>query len=509
MSDVVRALSIAGSDPSGGAGIQADLKTFSALGAYGMAALTSLTAQNTRGVTGVHTPPAVFLTAQLDALTADITIDAVKIGMVADADVARAVAAWLRDHRPPVVVLDPVMVATSGDRLLAESAVAVVRDELVPLADLVTPNLPELAVLVGREPATTWAEALAQGRRLAERAEVAVLVKGGHLGGDGSPDALVDPGSGPGATLTVVELTGPRVSTRHTHGTGCSLSSALAALRPGSSGWEQAARAAKAWLTGALAAADRLGVGGGHGPVHHFHALWPEPGGPSRGVPPVPGETFTGAVWRRTASLRAGIDKLPFVRGLADGSLSADRFGYYLRQDAIYLGGYSRALARCSALAPGPQQQLRWAASAHSALAVEATLHEDWLAASGQPRPDPAESSPTTAGYLDHLAAVAGGGEYAELVAAVLPCFWVYSDVGTRLHAEAAGRADHPFRRWIDTYADQEFAEATAWVVAEADRCAAEAGPALRARMAAAFERSVRYEWMFWDAAWQRQRWPI
>lgn len=493
MSGVVRALSIAGSDPSGGAGIQADLKTFSALGAYGMAAITSLTAQNTRGVSGVHTPPAEFLTAQLEALSADVTIDTVKIGMLADEDVARAVAAWLRAHRPPVVVLDPVMVATSGDRLLAPSAVKVVREELVPLADLVTPNLPELAVLVDAERATTWDGALAQGRELAARAGVAVLVKGGHLGGEGSPDALVD-ASG------VVELPGTRIRTRHTHGTGCSLSSALAALRPGSADWAGAARAAKAWLEGALRAADELDVGSGHGPVHHFHALWPA-GPPGR-------ESFTAGMWRRTAGLRAAIDDLPFVRALGDGSLTPDRFTYYLRQDAVYLGGYSRALARCSQLAPGAEQQLRWATSAHDALSVERLLHEDWLGVAGGSVPDRSEASPTTTGYLDHLQAVAGGGEYAELVAAVLPCFWVYADVGTRLHASAPG-PDHPYRRWIDTYADEEFAAATAWVIAEADRCAAAAGPGLVARMDAAFERSVRYEWMFWDAAWRLERWPI
>lgn len=507
MSGVVRALSIAGSDPSGGAGIQADLKTFSALGVYGMAAITSLTAQNTQGVTGVHTPPAAFLTAQLEALAADVTIDAVKIGMVADADVARAIAAWLRAARPPVVVLDPVMVATSGDRLLAEEAVEVVRGELVPCADLVTPNLPELAVLVGGDRAATWEEALAQGRELADLAGVAVLVKGGHLGGELSPDALIDPGTGPGASLTVTELAGERIPTRHTHGTGCSLSSALAALRPRSAGWAEASRAAKAWLTEALRAAGTLDVGSGHGPIHHFHALWPGLGSGSGSGSG--GETFTEAVWRRTAELRAAIDVLPFVRGLADGSLPADRFSYYLRQDAIYLGGYSRALARCSQLAAGSEQQQRWAASAHSALAVEAMLHRDWLAAAGLSVPDDSEASPTTTGYLDHLSAVAGGGEYAELVAAVLPCFWVYADVGSRLQAAVAGRGGHPYRKWIDTYADEEFAAATAWAIGETDRCAAEAGPPLRARMAAAFERSVRYEWMFWDAAWRQERWPI
>lgn len=277
---VVRALTVAGSDPSGGAGIQADLKTFSALGAYGMAAITSLTAQNTRGVSGVHVPPAEFLTAQLDALSDDVTIDAVKIGMLADEGVARALASWLRAHRPPVVVLDPVMVATSGDRLIALGAVKVLREEILSLADLVTPNLPELAVLVDAEPVTTWQEALDQGRVLAARAGVAVLVKGGHLGGRHCPDALVEPDHRGPQACRVLELPGERIPTRNTHGTGCSLSSALAALRPRSDSWASAAREAKSWLAGALWAADRLEIGSGHGPVHHFHALWPaEPGG--------------------------------------------------------------------------------------------------------------------------------------------------------------------------------------------------------------------------------------
>jgi len=491
---VVRALSIAGSDPSGGAGIQADLKTFGALGAYGMAVITSLTAQNTCGVTAVHTPGADIVTAQLEALSADIAIDAVKVGMLAEAGVARAVAAWLREHRPPVVVLDPVMVATSGDRLLALDAVQVLRDELMPLADLVTPNLPELTMLTGGRGDGGWEDAVDAARRLAAETGVAVLVKGGHAHGDRCPDALIDPAA-PGGP---VEIDGPRITTRHTHGTGCSLSSALAALRPRCADWEEAARSAKAWLAGALRAADRLEVGHGNGPVDHFHALRHLAGDH---VP------FTTRMWSSTAPIRAAIDDLPFVRGLADGTLSHERFTTYLRQDARYLEGFARALARCSQLAPGQEEQRRWAAAAHATLADEAALHRDWLSAVPA-APESSGPSPTTTAYLDHLHSVAGRGEYGELVAAVLPCFWLYADVGARLHA-SAGDPAHPYRRWIDTYADEAFAELTAWVIAEADACAAVAGPASRDRMAAAFERSARYEWMFWDAAWRLEGWPI
>jgi len=489
----VRALSIAGSDPSGGAGIQADLKTFAALGAYGMAAITSLTAQNTRGVTAVHVPPAAFLIQQLDTLAADVAIDAVKIGMLANEENALAVAEWLAGHPLPVVVLDPVMVATSGDRLLDPDAVEAVRKVLLPLAGLVTPNVPELAVLVGAEPATSWPEALDQGRRLAAGTGVAVLVKGGHLGGDRSPDALVEPGG-----RTVTELDAVRVDTPNTHGTGCSLSSALAALLPRSADPVTAARTAKAWLTGALQHSAELRVGTGAGPVHHFHQLWP--------LLDVEQQPFTGRMWAATAELRAAIDDLAFLRGLTDGTLDAARFAHYLQQDAIYLAGYSRALARCSELAPGREQQLFWAQGAHTALAVEAAMHADWLAGAGVR--GPAVASVSTTGYLDHLAAVGARGDYAELVAAVLPCYWVYADVGERLLAEASA-PDHPYRRWIDTYADPEFAEATRWVRAEADRCAADAGGEQLRRMRAAFERSVRFEWMFWDAAWRLEGWPV
>ena len=261
------ALTIAGSDPSGGAGIQADLKTFSALGAYGTSVLTALTAQNTQGVTGVHLVPVDFVTAQLETLVADVRVDAVKIGMLATAELADAVAAFLDDHRHDVVVLDPVMVATSGDRLLADDAVEAVR-RLLPRASLVTPNLGEAAVLLETSPATDVAGMLEQAHALRSAGAQRVLVKGGHL--DESAQA-VDVLVGPEGEL---ELTAPRVATTSTHGTGCSLSSAVAALRPRAEDWPDAVRRAKTWLTGAIAAGGTLQVGHGHGPVHHFHELW-------------------------------------------------------------------------------------------------------------------------------------------------------------------------------------------------------------------------------------------
>lgn len=261
-------LSIAGTDPSGGAGIQADLKAFSALGAYGMTVVTGLVAQNTRGVRSVHDVPPSFVTEQLDAVFDDVRVDAVKIGMLATAGVIEAVAAVLAARRPRYVVLDPVMVAKSGDRLLAADAVASLRSELLPLVNLITPNLPEAADLLGLPSATTEAEMRGQLEALVKLGP-GVLLKGGHLTGPEAPDLLVLD-----AEAEPVRLTAPRVATTNDHGTGCTLSSAIAALRPQRDGWLEAVTDAKAYLTGALAAAHRLDVGGGHGPVHHFHEWW-------------------------------------------------------------------------------------------------------------------------------------------------------------------------------------------------------------------------------------------
>lgn len=261
------ALTIAGSDPSGGAGVQADLKTFSALGAYGTSVLTALTAQSTRGVSGVHLVPVDFVTEQLETLVADVRVDAVKVGMLATAGLAGAVEGFLRRHPCEVVVLDPVMVATSGDRLLDVDGVAALR-ALLPLASVTTPNLPEAAALLGVPEAGSAQEMLDQAQALLALGAQRVLLKGGHRAGQGSAsDVLVGPEG-------VQWLHAPWVDTANTHGTGCSLSSALAALRPQRGSWAEAARDAKAWLTGALAAADTLDVGHGHGPVHHFHAVW-------------------------------------------------------------------------------------------------------------------------------------------------------------------------------------------------------------------------------------------
>jgi hydroxymethylpyrimidine/phosphomethylpyrimidine kinase len=261
------ALTIAGSDSSGGAGIQADLKTFAALGVYGASAITALTAQNTRGVNGIHPVPPDFVMAQIDAVFGDLAVGAVKIGMVAQLAVIEAVVAALKRWSPKHIVVDPVMVATSGDRLLNPGAVEALRTKLIPIASILTPNLPEAAALLDELVASDAAAIQSQGQRLLALGCPAVLIKGGHGEGRESIDYLV-------RAEGVIALSAPRVATNNTHGTGCSLSSAVAAGLAKGEPLETAVRNAKAFISAAIAAADRFSVGHGHGPVHHFHRFY-------------------------------------------------------------------------------------------------------------------------------------------------------------------------------------------------------------------------------------------
>ena len=268
------ALTIAGSDSGGGAGIQADLKTFSALGVYGASVITAVTAQNTRAVTAVELVSPAMVAAQIDAVFADLDIGAVKIGMVGDADVITIVARHLRlalEARPVPVVLDPVMVAKSGDALLAAQAVAALRAELLPLATVLTPNLPEAARLLGCDPARTTGEMAEQGQALLALGARHVLMKGGHAEGETCTDLLIGPDP---LSPNPLSLSAPRQQTRNTHGTGCTLSSAIAAGLAQGLDVAWAVTRAHGWLQLAIAAADDLSVGLGHGPVHHFHNIW-------------------------------------------------------------------------------------------------------------------------------------------------------------------------------------------------------------------------------------------
>ncbi|RKQ36526.1 bifunctional hydroxymethylpyrimidine kinase/phosphomethylpyrimidine kinase [Kocuria tytonis] len=533
-----RVLSIAGTDPTGGAGHAADLKSVAAMGGYGLSVITAVVAQNTQGVVAVHTPPVTVLRAQLDAVAEDVELDAVKVGMLGSVDVIETVGRWLAAGRAPVVVIDPVMVATAGGRLLDPDAEDALRG-ILHHADLITPNLPELAVLAERPVATTWDEALEQGRAVAETFGTRVLVKGGHLCGDSTPDALVVPGH----PEPVAQYSGDRVPTRNTHGTGCSLSSAVATVVARTGDWAEGIGTARSWLRGALRAADSLHVGHGNGPVHHMHHVQdlvadpafvaaacaepddaaraagaPGPAGPASGTPrdgaapaaapaaasgsPEPGadghggagERFTDELWRDCREIRERIAELPFVTGLGDGTLERDAFEWYLDQDMQYLDAYSRALALLAAAAPEDTTREFFATAAAAVVTGESALHRARL---GERDPEP--PSGTTGAYVDFLLARTGQDGFAVGAAAVLPCYWLYAHVGSELtaRARAAGLQGHPFADWLETYDDPEFRAATETVRDVVDRAAARADSATRDAMRRAFLRACRLELEF------------
>lgn len=541
---VPRVLSIAGTDPSGGAGIQADLKSIAASGGYGMCVTTSLVAQNTCGVREVFTPPLEFLTAQLAAVFDDVTVDAVKIGMLGDADTIRTVRTWLSEHPVPVVVLDPVMIASSGDRLLQAEAEQALRD-LVPLVDVITPNIPELAVLCEKEPAQTFDEAHEQAANLAAATGTTVIVKGGHLCGQDAGNTAVFPDG------TCAHVRTPRLDSRNTHGTGCSLSSSLA-TRLGvellqhteaaessagekntltSDDTHRALQWSTRWLHESIAAGAGLQVGSGegHGPVdhaararrleaaasaypwHHLLATTDSKGNaldgtsPERLLPvsPVsageavvkPAGPWTAALWAAGGETWRQILDLPFVRALGDGTLDEDLFSFYLDQDALYLRDYSRALATLSARADTAEAQVHWAAGAHEAIAAESQLHEGWLAN----RARLGGPSPITMGYTNFLRASAAGEDYVVGAAAILPCYWLYEEVGAVLSSQ--NHADHPYAEWLSLYGGEEFAAEVERSLAEVERAFEAASPAQRVRAARAYLSACVYEREFFDQA--------
>jgi hydroxymethylpyrimidine/phosphomethylpyrimidine kinase len=263
-----RVLTIAGSDSGGGAGIQADLKTFAANGCYGFSVLTALTAQNTQGVTAIHAVPANFVEAQMDAVLTDIGADAIKIGMLFSAELIEVVARRLKKHGTSNVVLDPVMVAQSGDKLLQDNAIAAIKEHLIPLADIITPNVPEAEVFLGRKIDDTSCMAEAA-RDLARFGCQSVLVKGGHLAENCSTDFLyMTPKN------RLIEYTAEQVDTINNHGTGCTLSSAIAAQLAHGYDIQTAVGKAKDYITAAIKTGAHYVLGKGNGPVHHFYKFW-------------------------------------------------------------------------------------------------------------------------------------------------------------------------------------------------------------------------------------------
>ncbi|GAB3812328.1 bifunctional hydroxymethylpyrimidine kinase/phosphomethylpyrimidine kinase [Tessaracoccus terricola] len=511
---VPRVLSIAGTDPSGGAGTAADLKSITAAGGYGMTVVTSLVAQNTHGVRAIHTPAPRFLREQLLAVSDDVEIDAVKTGMLGTVDNIQTVSEWLDANPPRVLVVDPVMVATSGDRLLdSEAEQAMV--EFCRRATVVTPNIAELARLTGNPPAADEAEALRQAAAWAGAVGVAVVVKTGHLASSRVTNTWVSPDG------TRIPVPATRLDTDSTHGTGCSLAAALA-TRLGRGDDPAAALAwATAWLHEAIAHGHALAVGSGHGPVDHSHrsrrlqaaaasnpwldddAVAPALHRPDDLAPDLPdGEPdpavepvgpWTRALWRAGQPTAEAIAASGFVRSLVDGSLPEEAFMFYLSQDALYLGRYSRALATLSVAADRPDAREFWAGSAQTALAAETGMHRTWLGdRAGR------AMGPVTRSYTDFLLATTLGEPHPVGVAAVLPCYWLYAQTGATLpHVPE----DHPYARWLGTYRAPGFVDSVRTALVHVERALATADPTTRAEAARAYLIACRHELEFFEQA--------
>ncbi len=527
---IPRVLSIAGTDPTGGAGIQADLKSIMASHGFGMCVTTDLVAQNTCGVREVYTPPTSFLRAQLEAVFDDVHIDAVKLGMLGDKPYIELVRDWLESHPVPVIVLDPVMVATSGDRLLKQSAEEALR-QFAAKADIITPNIPELAVLCEQQPATSFTEACAQARRWAADNNTVVIVKGGHLTGTDAGNTAVFPDG------TEIHVPSPRVDTSTTHGTGCSLSSSLAArvglaLREGKK-LEDHETVAEAlswtthWLNEAIAHGADLHVGKGHGPVNHAARQyrmeldssatpWEHMKINERDLDGMKPETcvvpahsvarkpwiaaagkWTAALWNASADVDNNIMRMPFIQALGDGSLDEDLFDFYLNQDAEYLKRYSRALAACGAKAHDDKARVHWSSSSAGCIEAESELHRGWFKKTGQPMQP--VCSPVTLAYVNHLLASTFGEDYVVAAASVLPCYWLYEEVGHVL--AAALKPGNPYYDWIEMYSSEGFDACVRTAIECVEDAFEKASPEQRVRAAQAYMTSCVYEYDFFNQA--------
>lgn len=516
-------LSIAGTDPTGGAGAQADLKSISAAGGYGMNVVTALVAQNTQGVRSIHVPPMDFLLQQLEAVSQDVRIDAIKVGMLGSAEIIDTVTSWLKEQGHIPVVVDPVMIATSGDRLLKADAEQALR-EFLRLATMITPNIPELAVLAETQAPTTWEEACSIARSVARKYDTAVVVKGGHLVGADAGNALVT------AEGVQGHWPSPRIDTPNTHGTGCSLSSALATRIARGQSLPEALAWSTRWIADAIsAAADpaHLQVGHGNGPISHFHRLWAQAAAadttplafhaglsalaadtpdhllPTPTNPVLPARIpaagpWTQALWDGAAGVWHRITELPFIKQLGNGTLAPEDFTFYQDQDAQYLRSYSKALAMLAVKAPDPDAQAFWAAGAAECLTVESSLHVAWLGADYHTQ----GPSGVTRAYTDFLTATALTQDYAVGVAAVLPCYWLYAEVGRVLASH--NHDSHPYHAWLSMYSGSDFEAATSVAIDHAEQALAAAPATQRLTAAAAFLQACYHELWFFDQASRR-----
>jgi hydroxymethylpyrimidine kinase/phosphomethylpyrimidine kinase len=484
----VRALTIAGVDPSGGAGVLADLKAFSAHGAYGMGVVTCLTAQNTTGVSGVLPIAVDFIEQQLESVFSDVEVDTVKIGMLGTTEIIHAVKRQLLKYRPKFCVLDPVMVATSADRLLNEDAEAALL-ELFEIADLTTPNAMELAVLTGQKKAQTVQELVQQARALAKRWQICVLAKGGHIASSPmAEDVLVD-ASGEVREIFRAEF----INTKNTHGTGCALSSAIAAIYPQVDSLNAAVSKAKNWLHKAIEQGADLQIGSGNGPVDHLWFSKPTT------------RKFSAVAAQQTEKIYSEVSQMQFIAKLADGTLSKDEFANYIAQDYQYLTQYAKFYSKIAILAPDLDHAEIWH-NTQISVQQEQQMQAKWFSANGYDAQKYTHTpmNATTSAYVGHMAITASSGTYTQLLAAVLPCATLYAKIGAEIFHRAKQKfgddlRGHPYREWIINYGSGEFQEAVDLLVNVVDEVAEKVNYDEFSQMLRVHNISYQYEFDFFN----------
>ena len=478
------ALTIAGSDSSGGAGIQADIKAMTMNGVYAMSALTALTAQNTTGVFAVQEAAADFLTAQLDAVFSDIFPDAVKIGMVSSSELIHVIAESLKKWGARNIVVDPVMVSTSGAKLINDDAVRTLGEELLPLAVLATPNIPEAEILSGLK-ISGEASMTEAARVIGERFGCSVLVKGGHMVNDAN-DYLFDGHDG-------VWFTGKRIDTRNTHGTGCTLSSTIAANLAKGYALGESVRLAKEYISGALGA--MLDLGKGCGPMMHSFNLT---GKFSQSM------TLTERLMASVSDFWSEYNNHPFVKGIETGTLDPAKFRHYIIQDYLYLNEYTKvfALGVSKAKSLGT---MRLFSSIIGAIAdVEMDIHRGYMGRFGvtQEEIDSASRTLENLSYTSYMLRVAAEEGEAEILAAVLSCALSYEDIAkTILRNNPNAVAHELYGDWVKCYSGEEYCGANRVLVSALEEAVKDYSDSQLGHIAEIFRNCSLYEMGFWDMA--------
>ena len=480
------ALTIAGSDSSGGAGIQADIKTITMNGVYAMSAVTALTAQNTTGVTGIQESSPEFLRAQIDAVFGDIFPDAVKIGMVSSSALIHVIAESLKHWNARNIVLDPVMVSTSGAKLISDDAVTTLAEELLPLALVATPNIPEAEILSGMKIADESGMTEAA-KVIAERFGCAVLLKGGHMINDAN-DYLFSEGSG-------TWFTGRRIDTQNTHGTGCTLSSAIAANLAKGYGLEESVSLAKEYISGALGA--MLNLGKGCGPMMHSFNLTGK-FAQSKGL---------------LARLRASVSDFwaeynnhPFVKGIETGTLDPAKFRHYIIQDYLYLNEYSKVFALGVSKAKSLETMQLFSSVIQAIAHVEMDIHRGYMGRLGvtQEELDSAKRELENLSYTSYMLRVAYEEGEAEILAAILSCALSYEDIAKTIIKNNPEAGKHElYGHWVMNYSGEEYCGLNRVLVSYLERAAEGYSDSQLEHLAEIFRECSLYEMGFWDMGWR------